>query len=71
MNKQKYNNTNEHSTKTHNKYKNLPWYKYPWLWFMLSLPASAVVAGLYTVYIAYQNAPQVIVKQNKFQIGKD
>lgn len=54
-----------------NKYKNLPWYKYPWVWFMISLPASAVVAGLYTVYIAQQNAPQVIVKQNKFQIEKD
>lgn len=52
-------------------YKNLPWYKYPWLWFMISLPASAVVAGLYTVYIAQQHAPQVIIKQNKFQIEKD
>ncbi|MGJ8662671.1 MAG: FixH family protein [Marinicella sp.] len=52
-------------------FKNLPWYKYPWVWFMISLPASAVIAGLYTVYIAHQNAPQVIVKQNKFQIGKD
>ncbi len=51
--------------------KNLPWYKYPWVWFMISLPASAVVAGLYTVYIAQQNAPQVIAKQNKFQIEKD
>ncbi len=52
-------------------FKNLPWYKYPWLWFMISLPASAVVAGLYTVYIAYQNAPQVIVKQHKFLIDED
>jgi len=51
--------------------KKPPWYKYPWVWFMISLPASAVVAGLYTVYIAQQNAPQVIVKQNKFQIDKD
>lgn len=51
--------------------KKQPWYKYPWVWFMISLPASAVIAGLYTVYIAQQNAPQVIVKQNKFQIDKD
>ena len=51
--------------------KSLPWYKYPWVWFMISLPASAVIAGLYTVYVAQQNAPQVIVKQNKFQIEKD
>lgn len=52
-------------------FKNLPWYKYPWVWFMISLPASAVVAGLYTVYIAHQNAPQVIVKQSKFLTEKD
>ncbi|WP_223786987.1 FixH family protein [Marinicella meishanensis] len=51
--------------------KPLPWYKHPWVWFVISLPASAVVAGLYTVYVAQQNAPQVIVKQNKFQIEKD
>lgn len=54
-----------------NSDKNLPWYKYPWVWFMISLPASAVVAGLLTLYIAQQNAPQVIAKQNKFQIDKD
>ena len=56
---------------TKKSYKNLPWYKYPWVWFMISLPASVVVAGLYTVYIAHQNAPQVIAQQNKFQIDKD
>ncbi len=49
----------------------LPWYKYPWVWFMISLPASAVFAGLYTVYIAHQNAPQVIVKQHRFLIDED
>lgn len=53
------------------EHKNKPWYKHPWVWFMLSLPASAVIAGLYTVYIANQHAPVVIVKQNKFQIEND
>lgn len=52
-------------------HKKSPWYKYPWVWFIIALPASAVIAGLYTVYIAQQNAPQVIIKQNKFQLEKD
>lgn len=46
------------------------WYKHPWVWFMIALPASAVVASLYTVYVASQHAPEVIVKQNKFQMEK-
>ncbi len=48
-----------------------PWYKHAWVWFIIALPATAVVASLYTVYVAQQNAPQVIVKQNKFQIKND
>lgn len=46
------------------------WYKHPWVWFMIALPASAVVASLYTVYVASQHAPVVIAKQNKFQMEK-
>lgn len=48
-----------------------PWYKHAWVWFIIALPATAVVASLYTVYIAKQNAPQVIAKQNKFQLEKE
>lgn len=51
--------------------KDKPWYKHPWVWVMIALPASAVVAGLYTVYLANQNAPVVIAKQNKFQMDKE
>jgi uncharacterized protein len=29
-----------------------PWYRQPWPWFLISLPATAVVAGLITFYIA-------------------
>jgi len=31
---------------------NAPWYRQPWPWFLISLPATAVVAGLVTYYIA-------------------
>jgi hypothetical protein len=49
----------------------LPWYKYPWVWFIMALPASAVVAGFITLYIAHQNAPQVISKEHRFHINKE
>ncbi len=35
-----------------------PWYKQFWPWFVISLPATAVVAGLITVVIAVQNKTQ-------------
>lgn len=54
-----------------NATKKLPWYKYPWVWFVISLPASAVIAGLYTVYVAQQHAPQVITKQHRFLLDDD
>lgn len=37
-----------------------PWYRQPWVWFIIALPASAVVAGLTTVAIAVQNRDSVV-----------
>ncbi len=39
----------------------LPWYKQFWPWFIIALPASVVVAGLVTVYIAFNNADSLVV----------
>jgi len=38
-----------------------PWYREPWPWFLMSLPAIAVVAGLTTVWIAYKTADGLVV----------
>ena len=38
-----------------------PWYREPWPWFLMSLPASAVIAGLATVWIAAHNADGLVV----------
>ena len=54
-----------------NSSKEQPWYKHPWVWFIIALPASAVIAGVITFYIAHQNAPQVIAKEHRFHINKD
>lgn len=40
---------------------NKPWYREPWPWFLISLPAIAVVAGLTTVWIAYRTADGLVV----------
>ena len=32
--------------------ENKPWYKHPWPWILIALPASAVVAGIITLWLA-------------------
>jgi hypothetical protein len=38
-----------------------PWYREPWPWFLISLPATAVIAGLTTVWIAATTADGLVV----------
>lgn len=38
-----------------------PWYREPWPWFLMSLPATAVIAGLSTVWIASTDADGLVV----------
>jgi hypothetical protein len=38
-----------------------PWYREPWPWFLISLPATAVIAGLTTVWIAANSADGLVV----------
>jgi len=38
-----------------------PWYKQFWPWFLIALPATAVVASLYTVYLAASNPVSLVV----------
>lgn len=37
-----------------------PWYREPWPWFLMSLPATAVIAGLVTVWIAATSADGLV-----------
>lgn len=38
-----------------------PWYRNPMVWMVIALPATAVVAGLITVYIAVANQDSLVV----------
>lgn len=38
-----------------------PWYREFWVWFVIALPATVVVAGLSTAYIAISGADALVV----------
>lgn len=40
-----------------------PWYKQFWPWFLISLPGSVVIASMFTISIAVENAP-IITQKN-------
>lgn len=44
-----------------NQIETRPWYRYPMVWMVIALPATAVVAGLLTVYIAVSNQDTLVV----------
>ncbi len=37
-----------------------PWYREPWPWFLMALPAAAVVGGIVTAVIAFRGADGVV-----------
>lgn len=39
------------------------WFKQPWAWFTFSVPAATVVAGLYTLGIAFKNADPLVTDE--------
>ena len=41
-----------------------PWYRQFWPWFIIALPASAVVGGLTTVWIAMQTTDSLVVRSD-------
>jgi len=45
-----------------------PWYKQFWPWFIFSLPASAVLAGIFTIVIAIQKSDS-LVDDNYYRQG--
>lgn len=40
-----------------------PWYRQFWPWFLISLPATVVVAGLVTLYIAHKHSDDLVVDE--------
>jgi len=40
----------------------IPWYRQAWPWFLIALPASAVVGGIITIVIAVTSADSLVVQ---------
>lgn len=45
-----------------------PWYRQPWPWFLISIPAAAVVAGFTLLYLAI-HSPNSLVVDDYYQEG--
>lgn len=43
--------------------RNLPWYRHGWVWLIILLPSSVVIASFVTLYIAITNAPEPAVEE--------
>lgn len=37
-----------------------PWYRYGWVWFLISIPLSAVIVGSFMIYIAVTQADSLV-----------
>jgi hypothetical protein len=45
----------------------LPWYRYPWPWVAIGIPAVAVIGGLLTLYLAVTHPDPLVVDSGKYQ----
>lgn len=47
----------------------VPWYRHPWLWFVIAIPAFAVTLSLCFVYLAVVNR-DTVVRDDWYEDGK-
>jgi len=52
--------------------QNVPWFRQFWPWFIIALPASAVIASFISLWLAVSNPDQLIVTEDEYrQIRSD
>jgi hypothetical protein len=44
-----------------------PWYKEPWPWVIIAIPASAVIMGFITFYLAVTNPDYLVVEEDQYR----
>ena len=44
-----------------------PWYKEPWPWVAIAIPAAAVIMGGITLYLALTNPDYVVVDEQQYR----
>ena len=45
----------------------LPWYRQFWPWFIIALPAAAVIASFFTLWLAISNPDYVVVDEEEYR----
>jgi len=48
-----------------------PWYKEPWPWVVISIPAAAVIMGFITLYLALTHPDYLVVKDEELRAIKN
>lgn len=43
-----------------------PWYREPWPWVAIGIPAAAVIMGLTTLYLALANPDYLVVEDQQY-----
>ena len=44
-----------------------PWYRQFWPWFIIALPASAVIASFISLWLAVSNPVHLVVTEDEYQ----
>ena len=47
--------------------QDLPWYRQFWPWFIIALPAAAVVASFFTLWLAISRPDYLVVDDEEYQ----
>jgi len=47
-----------------------PWFKEPWPWVAIAIPAAAVIMGFITLYLAISRPDYLVVEDQQYQAIK-
>lgn len=47
-----------------------PWYREPWPWVAIGIPAAAIIMGLTTLYLALANPDYLVVEEQQYNVIK-
>ena len=47
--------------------KHKPWYREPWPWVAIAIPAIAVIMGMTTLYLALTNPDYLVVDEDHYR----
>lgn len=47
-----------------------PWYREPWPWVAIGIPAVAIIMGLTTLYLALANPDYLVVEEDQYNVIK-